>query len=67
MYVTICSWCEAKGKMTILSDSTLLDYIQAVQDGTVSHGMCDDCKDKWLEDATRDIRELRLHEGKSVG
>ena len=45
--ITICAWCESKGKETILKPENNVD------EGIVSHGICGECKDEMNEQFKR--------------
>lgn len=56
MMVVICCWCKEKDKLTIMSDATPAEYSKALEEGTVSHGMCEACQEEWL-DGAREVDE----------
>ena len=40
MIPQICAWCWTEGRLTILNGATWEQALMALDDQTVSHGMC---------------------------
>jgi hypothetical protein len=41
--ISICAWCEPRGKLTVLSGHTDEQAAAALEAGEATHGICDEC------------------------